>query len=91
MLRKCLKRLMGTSFGGRVALTMAIHQLWKTEFLWSEMLPTLWDLNLNPESCESVTVEPGHISTDGQRLAEVRGTDNGYSVVFQPHYRANLI
>jgi len=50
----------------------------------------LLDLNLSPESCEMVTVEPGHICTDGQRLTEVRGPDNGYSVLQEPHYRAKL-
>jgi len=50
----------------------------------------LLDLTLSPASCEMVAVEPGHICCSNQRLAEIRGPDNGYSVVQMPHYRAEL-
>lgn len=50
----------------------------------------LLDLNLSPESCEMVTVEPGHIRSDNERLTEIRGLDNGYSVIQEPHYQQKL-
>ncbi|KAI0126327.1 hypothetical protein BJ170DRAFT_401833 [Xylariales sp. AK1849] len=50
----------------------------------------LLDLNLSPESCEMVTVEPGHILSKEQRLSEVRGHDNGYSIMEVPHYQEKL-
>ncbi|KAK0719295.1 hypothetical protein B0H67DRAFT_572843, partial [Lasiosphaeris hirsuta] len=50
----------------------------------------LLDLNLSPESCETVTIEPGHICSGGQRLAEVRGPDQGHLVFQEPHHREVL-
>ncbi|KAK9425352.1 hypothetical protein SUNI508_13088 [Seiridium unicorne] len=50
----------------------------------------LLDLNLSPESSELVTIEPGHILSQEQRHSEVRGHDNGYSVLDVPHFQAKL-
>ncbi|KAL5331148.1 hypothetical protein ACEPPN_000677 [Leptodophora sp. 'Broadleaf-Isolate-01'] len=50
----------------------------------------LLDLNLSPDSCEMVTVEPGHICLDNQRLAQIRGPDDIPLVKGEPHYRKRL-
>jgi len=50
----------------------------------------LLDLSLSPESCEMVTIEPGHIRSENQRLTEIRGPTNGFDVHQEPHYRKEL-
>jgi hypothetical protein len=51
----------------------------------------LLELNLSPASCEMVTVEPGHIRSENQRLVEIRGPDNGYAAnEMPPQYRKEL-
>ncbi|SPJ83613.1 uncharacterized protein FTOL_10129 [Fusarium torulosum] len=50
----------------------------------------LSDFNLNPESCEMITVEPGHILSEDQRIPEIRGYDDGYSIQDKSHYYEQL-
>jgi len=50
----------------------------------------LFDLNLSPNACEMVTVEPGHICLDDRRLAEICGPDEIPVVNGEPYYREHL-
>ncbi|KAJ9418018.1 hypothetical protein QL093DRAFT_2118487 [Fusarium oxysporum] len=50
----------------------------------------LSDLNLKPESCEMITVEPGHILSEDQRIPEIRGYDDGYSIQERSHYHEQM-
>lgn len=50
----------------------------------------LLDLNLCPDSCEMVTVEPGHICLDNQRFTEVRGPNDIVLVEGKPYYCERL-
>jgi hypothetical protein len=48
------------------------------------------DLNLCPDSCEMVTVQPGYICLDNQRFAEIRGPDDIVLVEGKSYYRKRL-